>query len=147
MNVRPLLITKAVQEEVARVIAFAERERYTLEELKTVYGAELVKAGTRISNTETAQSRVVGDNPEHCLVIPLGYRVVYSIEEQPDPLLWCRHISISVFGPRSERCLPGIYAVEEICKLFGFRDGVEQVRGAVWQEGERAINIVEAMEP
>lgn len=147
MRIRPLLITTAVRADVERLIAYAERERFTLAEMKTVYGAVLAKAGTKISDIPTAQSRAVGDDPGLSCVIPVGYRVVFSIEEQPAPLLWCRHLSVSVIGPMSEGCLPGVFAVEEISKLFGFRDGIKQVRGAVWREEERAINIVEAMEP
>lgn len=34
------------------------------------------------------------NDPNHILLVPAGYKVVYSIEQQP--VGWCQHISISV---------------------------------------------------
>lgn len=37
---------------------------------------------------------VIGENPNYLVELPMGFRVVYSVEEQPMGL--CRHLSISV---------------------------------------------------
>ena len=38
----------------------------------------------------------VGNDPNFNMVLLPDWRVVYSIEQQPDPVGWCEHISVSM---------------------------------------------------
>jgi hypothetical protein len=67
------------------------------------------------------QEPVVGDRPEHVIMIPYGYRVVYSIEDQPVGRI--KHISVSV---DDSKALPSIPALAEIAGLFGFDPSLQQ---------------------
>jgi hypothetical protein len=80
----------------------------------------------------------VGDNPEHVVEIPFGFRAVFSYELQHGIL--CRHLSISV--DKKDR-LPSEHAVHLIAGLFGFTNGMEGQNVTVWVEHTRAINLIE----
>lgn len=57
-----------------------------------------------------------GENPDFVIHLAVGYKVVFSIENQPQVGDIC-HISISVDAADK---LPQPFAVEEIMKEFGF---------------------------
>lgn len=57
-----------------------------------------------------------GSNPVFRIELAIGYKVVFTIEDQPSTGNIC-HISISVDAPDK---LPQPYAVEMIMKEFGF---------------------------
>jgi hypothetical protein len=78
-DLRPLVITDATIAEAAKVKAYAIQHRETMKEL-----------ANRISTNAPGP----GNDPQHVLLVPEGYRVVYSIEQQPSG--WCQHFSISV---------------------------------------------------
>lgn len=54
--------------------------------------------------------------PTFGLEIPNGYRVIYTVETQPGPVV-CRHISISVEGDAA----PNPAAVDMLLQEFGFK--------------------------
>lgn len=127
MNIRPLVIGAAQIEDIARVIAYAERERFTASEMKM-----------RVERKDTVP---IGDDMGHTCVLPVGYKVTFSIEEQPAPLGWCNHISVSVMENKK---MPNEAAVMAICQSFGFTPTpgnyvlyIEDV-----SEGEKAVNIL-----
>jgi hypothetical protein len=85
----------------------------------------------------------IGDNENHCLFLPLGYKIVFSIEEQP--IGECRHISISQRG-----LIPMTDDIFEILKVFGFRSNaiggsVHTYKETYSQDGvdQHAINLIE----
>ena len=102
MKLRPLLIGPEQVNDAKRVVAHAEANPLSLRDLFDVV------RGSRPP---------IGDNPSHVCVFPLGYRICFSIENQPEPMGWCRHISISVGG---DGYAPNPVAIDEIAKHFGF---------------------------
>jgi hypothetical protein len=125
---RVLFLGEKEKEAIARLIDFAEKNRLSLEYMKSLM------AGDRIPP---------GDNPDYACHITDGYRIVYTIEQHP--LFFCRHISISVDDPEK---LPSPPAVELIMKEFGFRGGINECLN-VWIEeipGVKAINALQKYE-
>lgn len=102
VKLRPLILRPEERKEIKRVMDFANAHRVDFGSLKA--GAEGVIAP-------------VGDNPNYCCVVPVGYRCVFSIEQQPPPMGWTRHISISVIGQGDA---PSIPAVDMLLTEFGF---------------------------
>jgi hypothetical protein len=80
---RPLVIDETVKHEIARVKKFAEEHRQSTDDLKA-----------NVNGT----AKPVGDDPGHALMIPVGFRVVYSIEQQPE-VGWVHHFSVSAPDP------------------------------------------------
>lgn len=111
---RPLAITEVVRADVAELIERAKTWPFSFPELKRI------AAGIKPPP---------GDDSRFVCTIPMGYRCVYTHEQQPMHG-WCRHLSISIdragYGP-------GVDAVNEISKLFGFKEGINSA-DKVWRE-------------
>jgi hypothetical protein len=126
MKVRPLVMTDAERATIRRLVDHAARNVINRE---------------RLQRTIAGEAKPVGDEPEFTCVIPVGYRCVYSLEEQP--LGICRHLSISVLG---EGAAPNEAAVEMLATEFGFRGGLESM-AHVWTEpvsaGKIAVNLLQ----
>ena len=60
----------------------------------------------------------VGDDPSMVVRIPVGFRVVYSVEQHPSG--WIRHMSVSLDGGSK---VPGLHAVARSAKQLGFSVG------------------------
>ena len=105
------------------------------------HAARNVVTRERLQQMIAGEVKPVGDEPEFTCVIPVGYRCVYSLEEQPFGV--CRHLSISVLG---EGAAPNEAAVEMLATEFGFRGGLEDM-AHVWTEpfgaGKIAINLLQ----
>jgi hypothetical protein len=99
---RALLIDEITRKKIADVIRYAEENVYSMDDLLDMINGQL---------------RPPGDDVFRVIVIPIGYRTVYSLEDQASGM--CRHISISV--PNSGK-LPSIPAVQMIIKEFGFKN-------------------------
>lgn len=86
----------------------------------------------------------IGDDPAFCMFIPMGYRVVFSVEHQPSGKF--RHLSVSVDQPGRA---PNVPAMEMIMPLFGFKGPLSDC--AAWPEdlgeGFAAINVMEKIAP
>lgn len=92
--------------------------------------------------TVSGKKKPVGDNPEHVLVLPVDYRIVFSIEAQPAGMV--RHISISILGVDA---FPNMIAAQLIAKEFGFRYELGSPDTKVWSEELIwAINIAEVID-
>jgi len=92
---RPLIITKEIREQVREIANFARSNEY------------------HPGKSET----IPGNDPRHVLLIPHGYRCVFSITVDKDNGRW-RHLSISVQPLRRDK-YPHPFAAFEIAKLFG----------------------------
>ena len=137
---RPLVIAPDTLGQIKRVVAFATENPLGLARLKRVaQGLE----------------RPIGSDPRFALMVPVGFRCVFSFEEQPGFGL-ARHLSVSVDGPPGR--LPSPEAVAMLMEAFGFSENFcqlvekgEPLRGApyppgpraLWVEEGRAINAVE----
>lgn len=79
----------------------------------------------------------VGDNPEHVVHIHDGYRVVYSIEQQPIGTV--AHLSVSVDNPGK---YPHEIAVDLILKEFGMRNICDSLRISI-DNYSKSVNILD----
>jgi hypothetical protein len=130
MKIRPFLIDNEIVAKVEILKKYANEHPFTKEAME-----ELMN-GT---------GKCVGDDVNFRMVIPVDYRIVYSIEHQPfGP---ARHISMSVSGKGN---WPNLMAVNEILALFDFkvRVGVPSpdLIVTMWQDHlTESINVVEAI--
>lgn len=124
---RLLIIDDTIKEVIQRVVTYAEMHVYSMDDLLDMYNKQLP---------------IVGDIPEHVCHIPMGFRVVYSIEEQNVGKI--RHISISV---ETSGKLPSVPAIEQIIKLFGYTNDLCDclVRLEPIGDNHEAITVVEKM--
>lgn len=79
----------------------------------------------------------IGDDPDFRIELPIGVRIVYSIETQPSGL--ARHISISLRGKKKP---PSVSLVEVIAKEFGFKNDDTRPK-KVWLDGINVVNCLE----
>lgn len=97
-----------------------------------------------------------GDAPEHTCVVEVEgvhYRCVYSLEEQPAPFNWCRHVS---FSCRDEGGQMQLDHVNALLWRFGLRSRLTTLdksnttsrENMTWIEvhnGLKIINLLEAV--
>jgi len=125
----PLAIDEQIRGFIERVLNYAEENKISFDMTK-----EMI-AGTRPP---------IGDNRNYVCYIPVGFRVAYSIEEQPCG--WCRHMSVSV---STKDRVPSIPAVEMLMKEFGFEGTInDQLHVGMEDigEGHRAVNVLAMIE-
>ena len=115
---RPLIITEETIERTNEVVEWAHNHPYTMDDLFDIRNGSLLPPG---------------DNEKFVTNIDLGYRVVYSLENQNRQY---KHISISV---DDEHKFPSIDAVKEITKLFGFINPLETCKICPEYVGTRRI--------
>ncbi len=124
---RPLIIDPTARADIARVIRHAEANPVSL--------IEITRA---MSNPDLA----VGNKPEHVCTVPIGYRCVFSIEQQPKGM--CRHLSVSVVTLR----VPSVEAMELLMGEFRFSGGLKN--SEAWREdlggGHTAINVIQLVD-
>jgi hypothetical protein len=79
---------------------------------------------------------------DQTLDLPFGYRVTYTVDQQPTA--FCRHLSVSV-AQRGK--VPSIEAVRMLAQEFGFLNELEHcvIFTETFDPGHRAINIVEPL--
>ena len=127
---RVAVLDEAARAEIAALCLHADLHRLPLEEQRRI---------------ATGERPPVGDDFNFCLTISGIYRCVFSIEEHPGG--WYRHLSISIRDPNPARPLPSPEAMEVIAGAFGFRGNLKKMLdGAMWIEGNRAVNVVERLE-
>jgi hypothetical protein len=97
--IRPLMITRMVEEAVQKVVDFS------IEEANWYRPAQ--------------GDPPPGDKPEHGIMINT-YRCVFSVTEMRDQTVW-RHLSVSVTGG-DPNAYPHPVAFKMIVQLFGFPD-------------------------
>lgn len=94
---RVLLIDDNTIAQAKQVMAYAIKHRETIRQ---------------IQDRESTNAPGPADDPKHALLIPCGYRVVYSVEQHPVDG-WCSHVSIAVDNPSA---WPSPKAAQEILK-------------------------------
>jgi hypothetical protein len=124
---RALVLNEKVEDEIRRVKEYAETHPITEDQFTKMLEGEAP----------------VGDDPNFVLQIPMGFKVVYSIEPQPKTGL-CRHLSVSIPDPDKA---PHPAAMETIAKNFGFPP-LEECH--LWFEdldnGGKAVNVLVPLE-
>lgn len=128
---RPLIITPEKQDEIAAAVRRAEANPISFEKLRA--GAvEPSKTEIALSDRKPGYERP----PSEHVLIPIGYRAAFSIEDQPVGL--CHHISVSVEQPGK---LPSKDAVIMIAAAYGITRA-----DSIWLEefdpGHQAVNVI-----
>lgn len=125
---RPLVINEQVVESIKSLVKYAEGHIFSMDDLLDIYNKQLAPAG---------------DDEAFVRIIPVGYRVVFSIEEQVGVKV--RHLSISI---DQDDKLPGPHAVTEIMNLIGFKNAMKDclVKTEPISQNRAAINIIEIIE-
>lgn len=133
--IEAILIKEHVQADIKKMIEYAEANVYSLAVMKELH--EKALKGLKV--------KPIGADPNHCLFLPLGYKIVFSIEEQP--IGECRHISITQRG-----LIPQTDDIFEILKHFGFKSNatggsVHSYAETYIEDGveQRAINLIEVI--
>jgi hypothetical protein len=133
----------AEEDELRRAVAAAKARPLTLPMLRAC-------AGAAAPAQEDGVTVVTGERPEDMprpqeVVLPLGWRVNISCEEQPGGT--CLHVSMS--SPTPAATLPSREAVAMVLEAIGYPEGAE-VAISFWLEdfreaGElagRAVNLL-----
>lgn len=118
-----LLWDEKVKGDLQRLKEYAERHHFSIDELLDRM------------NGSTAP----GDMPEFCCIIPVGLKVVYTIEPATTGQL-IRHLSVSYRDKT-----PSVPIVELIMTELGFKSKLTDPGCNVAREGE-AINVAELYE-
>lgn len=95
-----LIIDKEIEAKIKKLIEFAETNPMPLEVLEQI-----------MENKWPAPGNVGFD-----IEIPVGIRVVFTIEQQP--FGWCKHMSVSLHYPDPE-IMPHFSVVEMLLEYFG----------------------------
>lgn len=122
-----LLLTKDIRKRFKTLVIFAEEHKFTMDHLLDIKNGEGVIAG------EMEEYTLEFDN----------FRVVFSIEEQvPGDV---RHLSVSV---NKVGKLPSVFVVEEIMKLVGFENELENCAISLEDlpDGGQAVNVLEIID-
>jgi hypothetical protein len=101
---RPMVMNDEIRASIKAVVDHAEANRIGVEELTEIFHGR-----------KTMPTMV---DRRFCCEVPVGYRVAFTIEQQP-PSHWCRHISISVDDGAATGKYPNDLAVQEIMREFG----------------------------
>jgi hypothetical protein len=129
--IRILQIDEKAKEAILKLKTYAENHKVNLEIIKQM--ASGIK-------------QPVGDDSNFSCYLHDGFRIVYSIEEQPAGLF--RHISISIDDLEK---LPNVFATETIINEFGFKGTISNC-DSVWIEENvpvitvgfvKAINLIQ----
>lgn len=142
MTNRPLIINDEVRAKIAEAIKRAEANPLPLAYIKSA-AVPAYTVDLKLSERKPGFERPESEN----VLIPVGFRVAFSIEEQPVGM--CGHLSISVDNPRK---VPHPEAVKMIANEYGLKvKTLADPNITVWFEefepGHRAINLVALWKP
>lgn len=125
---RPLIIDDELKANIAKLVEYAEKNPFTMDDLLDIYNKQMQPAG---------------DMGPYTLVLQFGFKIVYTIEKQVNGDV--RHLSISVDAPGK---LPNPGVVEEIMRLIGFDNELSDC--VIYLEdigpNHQAINVLEVIE-
>ena len=124
---RPMIIDDNVKRKMEKLAAYAEAHIFSMDDLLDMVNKEKPPPGL---------------DPNFQVEIPVGYKVVYSIEDQPAGKV--RHLSVSVDAKGK---LPSIPAVKEIMIMLGFTKEIEQCKVDLenLEEDHSAVNVLEVI--
>jgi hypothetical protein len=125
---RALIIDKAAREALQKLVVHAEANVFTMDDLLDLHNG---------------QGPMAGDLDGYSCVLPVGFRVVFSIEDQVPGKVW--HLSMSV--DKDDR-LPNPHAVEVVMKELGFKNELHECSFDLAYIGpnRKAINVWEIHE-
>lgn len=129
MSGTPLIINDAVRVRAQEVVAYARANRQNIHDMHRMVGQ--AQAGILTP---------LGDDPKRQLHIPMGFVLVYSIEQHPGG--WMHHVSMSSVTKGRAPLPQSIDLALEAMGLFvRMKDSA-----AVWFEdlsdGQKAVNVL-----
>lgn len=95
-----------MKSKLKNLASYADSNPFTMDDLLDMYNN---------------QHPMPGEMEKHVVVLPFGYRIVYSVETQNRGDF--RHMSMSV---DTDGKLPNIIAVKEVMKIIGFENPLEE---------------------
>ncbi len=124
---RPLIIDEELKSKISALVAYAEKNPFSMDNVLDVYNNEMAPAG---------------DMDQYTLILPFGYKIVYSIENQPVGNV--RHLSMSI---DADGKLPSTVVVKIIMKMIGFENEIEdcQVKLEDYAPNQQAVNVWEVI--
>jgi hypothetical protein len=134
----PFVMTPEIEAQLADLRMLAESEERKLP-------VETLKVYSQGFDPEDPRTRTKSCYPlDQTLELPLGWKVTFSVEEQP--FGWARHMSMS--SPAKGR-VPHPVAVEWTMKALGFvrQLGACFVYPEKYEHGRIAINVLEPLDP
>lgn len=115
------IIDEHYKQRLRRLKEYAEKNPYTMDDLLDIANRQIPPPA---------------ETPNFHITLPVGYKVVYSIELQKHTI---RHLSVS----SAHSPYPSIFVVREIMQELGFNHSLEKCH--VYGEGT-AINVIEPLE-
>lgn len=133
MSLRPLIIGDPERQAIAALIEKAAAN-------VTPLGVVMALAATREGGTQTNMA-----NESYSLVIPRGYHVTYTHEQQERGV--CRHMSVSVESA-SMGMAPSVAAVNMLAEVFGFINRAPRVISWLdrMEDGTPIVNLLEPLD-
>ena len=129
-----LLLDDEIQKSIKNLIEYADNHVVSYE--------KMVELQEKMQNEEVIDE-AIGNNPNHSIELPMGYRVAYSIEVHP--IGECKHISVSVDNKE-----PELENLRLILDFFGFKSNLEDGKCYAYVESYTvdsieysAVNVVE----
>lgn len=126
---RPLIFTEEIRERITEIRTYAEQNVEPL--------SSLVR---RMGDATGARAPGSLHFDETTIIIPMGYRCCFTIEQQPKGN--CRHLSVSVPQPGM---VPNPHAMAAILREFGF-EGEEVNPWMLYTEDvgkAKAVNVLQ----
>jgi hypothetical protein len=121
---RPLIIGKEEKAAIKNLMFYAENNKINLKRMRMIMDRLLAPPG---------------DNPNFLITLPVGFRVVFTIEQHPGG--WHKHLSVSVPGKGH---WPSIEAVDMIAQEFGIENFKDHY--IYPEEDVEAVNVVVKIE-
>lgn len=125
---RPFIIDEEVKSKLSKLAEHAYKNPFSMDDLLDLYNN---------------QGKPAGDFDEFTVVLPFGYRIVFSIEKQvPGDI---RHLSMSV---DADGKLPNDVVVRECMKMLGFENELENCIVSLEDisPNRQAINVLEIIQ-
>jgi len=129
MMARPFLIDDNLREKMQALKENAEANIFSMDDLLDI---------------ENDCAEPPGNRPGFAVLVPIGYCVCFSIEDQPAG--YVRHLSVSVDAAGK---LPSPFLVEKVMKLLGFTgDGFIDCEFNIEDigSGREAISVLQVIE-
>lgn len=131
----PVMIDNTVRTAIKELVGKAFANPVSLESIKA-----RIAAGENVTNPEARSAETDAFHDDLSLIIPSGYKVVFTVEEQPGGL--SRHLSMS--SPTPGRA-PIPAAVQMVMDEFGFETPLQEcfIYPETFQQNWVAINVIE----
>lgn len=125
----PVLVIETQElADLKRIKKYAESMPFSLERMKK-----------RVAGEEP----IPGEDEQFSCTLPVGFKVVFTIERHPK--FWARHMSMSFSGPGK---IPDEHGIQMVMEELGFQRAFKDLasEGFVWLENELIPNIIEPIE-